>query len=68
MKFKNKTISQLAEIICGNQPNARKYFPYRSSSLITNFFSDAETEYCHDGSTRNLWVDNTLTEILNLPS
>lgn len=68
MKFRNKTISQLAEIICGNQPYAGNYFPYRTSSLITKFFNDAETDYYHDGSTRNHWVANTLIEILALPS
>ncbi len=65
MKFKNRTISQLSEIICGNQPAAGKYFPYRSSSIITKFFHDAETDYTHDGSTRSFWVTNTLTDILN---
>ncbi|WP_433862855.1 hypothetical protein [Sphingobacterium thalpophilum] len=68
MKFKNRTISQLAEVICGNQAVCGNYFPYRTSSIITKFFHDAETEYSHDGSTRNFWVANTLTEILNLPS
>ncbi|PUV25153.1 hypothetical protein DCO56_09445 [Sphingobacterium athyrii] len=68
MKFKNRTVSQLSEIICGNQPLSGNFFPYRSSSIISQFFHDAETDYTHDGSTRSHWVANTLTEILTLPS
>jgi hypothetical protein len=50
----------------GNEPMA-KFFPYRSSSYITRFFRDADTDYAHDGSTRRNWVASVLAEILNEP-
>ena len=55
-------------MICGNFPAETSYFPYRSSSYITRFFQDADTDFEHDGSTRAWWVANTLEEILNEPS
>ena len=55
-------------MICGNFPAEASYFPYRSSFYITRFFQDADTDFEHDGSTRALWVANTLEEILNEPS
>lgn len=54
-------------MICGNNFQEKPYFHYRSSYYITSFFQDADTEYEHDGSTRALWVSNTLAEILNEP-
>ncbi|MFC6156128.1 restriction endonuclease [Kribbella jiaozuonensis] len=54
---------QLADMICGNVGP----FPYRSSSYITEFFSDIETDYTHDGTTRQRWVAETLEKILEEP-
>jgi hypothetical protein len=47
----------LAGLICGN-PGASepapgyepKYFMYRSSSYITEFFQELDTDWAHDGS------------------
>lgn len=64
MKFKQRTLMQLADMICGNAPPV---FPYRSSSKITEFFRDCDTDYCHDGTTRNYWVAGTLERILAEP-
>lgn len=59
---------QLADMICGNQKETEElYFTYRSSSFLTEFFQDADTDYRHDGSTRNWWVANTLEKILQEP-
>ncbi len=68
MKFKERTIDTLADMICGNtEAGKEKLFPYRSSSVITRFFRDCDTDYCHDGSTRNWWVGERLREILTEP-
>ncbi len=67
MNFKQRTIAELADMICGNFKPEENFFPYRSSSLITRFFRDADTDYAHDGSTRNWWVAETLKTILNEP-
>ena len=59
---------QLADMICGNSPaKGQNYFKYRSSSYLTQFFQDCETDYVHDGSTRQYWVADTLTKILKEP-
>jgi hypothetical protein len=65
VKFKARTLSQLGEMICGNSgPGETAYFKYRSSSYLTEFFEDIDTEYQHDGSTRHRWVAEVLAEIL----
>ena len=68
MKFRRRTLDELADMVCGNFPAETSYFPYRTSSDITRFFQHADTDFEHDGSTRALWVANTLEEILNEPS
>ncbi len=68
MKFRRRTLDELAEMICGNASTDTSLFPYRSSSYLSRFFEDADTEYRHDGSTRALWVANVLEEILKQPS
>lgn len=44
-----------------------RYFHYRTSSSITEFFKDIETDYAHDGSTRAPWVADVLEHILTEP-
>lgn len=68
MKFRRRTLDQISDMICGNYGKDESHFPYRSSSYITRFFQDADTDYEHDGSTRATWVSNTLEEILREPS
>ncbi len=53
-------------MICGDD-EARQYFPYRSSSRLTEFFEDCDLEYVHYGSTRWRWVSDRLKEVLALP-
>jgi hypothetical protein len=67
MKWKIRTLDQIADMICGNDSRDGKYFPYRSSSVITRFFRDADTDYTHNDSTRASWVASTLAEILKEP-
>jgi hypothetical protein len=57
----NPSLMRLAEMICGNAPLS--YFPYRSSSYLTRFFIGLDLDYAHDGSTRNVWVEEVLREL-----
>ncbi|MBB0242694.1 hypothetical protein FNQ90_00865 [Streptomyces alkaliphilus] len=67
MNFKQRTLAQIADMICGNFPAEETFFVYRTSSQLTEFFSDIETDYAHDGSTRKYWVADTLEKILAEP-
>ena len=67
MEFKQRTLMALADMICGNFKTEESFFVYRSSSHLTRFFQDCDTEYVHDGSTRNYWVADTLKKILAEP-
>lgn len=63
MKWKNRNLRELADMICGNAD----HFRYRSSSYITEFFEDCDLDYEHDGSTRWAWVAGKLEEVLAQP-
>jgi len=63
MKWKQRNLRALADIVCGNV----EHFPYRSSSFITEFFADCDLNYVHDGSTRWAWVAARLEEVLAQP-
>ncbi|SFB04107.1 hypothetical protein SAMN04515620_11429 [Collimonas sp. OK607] len=67
MQFKQRSLMQLADMICGNFSESESFFLYRSSIRITEFFQDCDTDYSHDGSTRNYWVAETLKTILTEP-
>jgi hypothetical protein len=67
MQFKQRTLMQIADMICGNFPAGTSLFVYRSSSRLTEFFMDCDTDNEHDGSTRNYWVAETLRTILAEP-
>ncbi|WP_248509345.1 hypothetical protein [Streptomyces sp. D2-8] len=71
MKFRKRTLERLGDLICGNlgaadpQVGAEPaYFPYRSSSYITEFFAELDMEWEHDGSTRHRWVAGVLEQLL----
>src|SRR6476646_6312898 len=65
---KERTLAQLADMVCGNsEPGVPCFFRYRSSSYLTEFFEDCDTDYRHDGSTRKWWVAGTLRQILSEP-
>jgi hypothetical protein len=67
MEFKRRTLNQIADMICGNFAAEETFFQYRSSKYLTEFFEDIETDYQHDGSTRQWWVATTLVAILTEP-
>ena len=63
MKWKNRNLRALADIICGNVD----HFEYRSSSYITEFFEDCDLDFIHDGSTRWAWVADRIEDVLAMP-
>src|SRR5450756_822533 len=69
MKFRDRTLVQIADMICGNvkKPEEGTFFNYRSSSSLNDFFREADTDYLHDGSTRKDWVAGVLAKILAEP-
>lgn len=67
MNFKARTIEALATMICGNYETEKSFFKYRSSKYLTRFFRDCDTDYTHNGSTRDAWVEEVLKEILAEP-
>jgi len=60
MKFKNRNLRALAEMIVGDA----EFFPYRSGSRITEFFEECGLEFKHDGTTRWSWTAQRLLELL----
>lgn len=74
MKFKRRTSLSLGDLVCGNlgadspgPDEEPKYFPYRSSSKITEFFEDLGTDWVHDGTTRNWWIADKIDAMLAEP-
>ncbi len=65
MKWRKRTLDEIADMICGNGEGSP--FIYRSSSYITRFFQDADTDHVHDGSTRYAWVASILEQMLAEP-
>lgn len=65
MTFRRRTITELADMICGNFDDSTSFFPYRSSSYLTEFFRDCNLEFVHDGSTRKWWAADVLEKILS---
>ena len=68
MRLAKRTISNLAEMICGASGNGlQSYewnnFPYRSSSELSRFFRNCDLDYIHNGETRYYWVENVLDEL-----
>ena len=52
LKFKDRTINALADMICGNTDAGKEVlFPYRSRSYITRFFLECATYSVHHGTT-----------------
>ena len=66
MKWKTRTLEQVAEMICGDKPES--YFRYLSGPNLSRFFRDANTDFAHDGSTRRFWVADVLQKIMDSPS
>ena len=68
MQFKVRTLDALADMVCGNFPQDTTHFVYRSSTFLTRFFQDCDTDYEHDGSTRGIWVAEVLKKMLAEPA
>lgn len=66
MEFKRRTLSELADMICGSY-DGTTLFRYRSGRFLTEFFYDCDIDYTHDGSTRGSWVYDRLHDILQEP-
>jgi len=67
VKFRKRTLESLGDLVCGNlgsedpgSSSEPKYFPYRSSMYITEFFAELGTDWVHDGQTRHRWVADVL--------
>ena len=45
MKWKDRTIDEIAEMICLPQGKTDTFFVYRSSYYVARFFRDADTGY-----------------------
>jgi hypothetical protein len=67
MLFKQRTLAQIADMICGNYDQETTVFKYRSSSRLTEFFQDCDTDYVHNGTTRSSWVAEQLRDMLSQP-
>lgn len=67
MEFKQRPLMRLAQLICGNGDEKTTLFVYRSSSRLTEFFQDCDTDYIHRGETRDRWVVEVLKAILAEP-
>lgn len=68
MKFKQRTLYALGDMICGNSELGKpSFFKYRSSSYLSQFFMECDTDYRHGGSTRKVWVAEVLEKILDEP-
>lgn len=63
MKFKNRNLRAIAEMIVGDVD----YFPYRSSSYITEFFEECDLDFRHNGHTRWKWTAERISELLEEP-
>ena len=69
--MRRRTLTEIADMICGNvtREDGVSYFPYRSSSYLTEFFADCDMEqFVHGRSTRKWWVAGVLEEIAQQPS
>ena len=69
MKWRDRTVEEIAEMICIPQgTEGASFFKYRSSSYINRFFRDADTDFVHQSSSsRASWAADTLREILENP-
>jgi hypothetical protein len=74
MKFRRHNLEDLGDLICGNlgaeapkEGEEPRYFRYRSSTYLTRFFQELDTDWAHDGSTRHRWVADVIESMLKEP-
>ncbi|MEZ4438604.1 MAG: hypothetical protein R3B72_05925 [Polyangiaceae bacterium] len=69
MKLKMRTLHDLADYVTGgasgvdDKRNRGANFLYRSSSALSEFFRDCETDYVHRGASRVPWTLGVLQEM-----
>jgi len=59
MRLPERVLEELAKMVVGDA----EYFPYRSSSYITRFFTRCGLPFVHDGSTRPRWAQERLADL-----
>lgn len=57
------TKNKIAEFICGDISEPIKYPIYRSSYYLTQFFKEIGINAVHDGSTRNKWAQEIVSNL-----
>ena len=72
MKFLTKTVTEIAEMICGNAP-ADDHFVYRTGRKLDDFFEDAGADSSYmakvtPGCSRAVWTEEMLDQILAEPA
>lgn len=69
MKFRQRTISEIADMICGNDISEPSVFRYRTKTDLDEFFRDAGTNLDFDpwANSRKLWTAGTLGKIFDEP-
>jgi len=67
MKFRQRTLSELADMICGNEP-VSEFFQYRTSHKLYEFFADADASDIPGGpGSRASWTLSILDAIMAEP-
>jgi hypothetical protein len=67
MKWRAKTLDEIADMICGNGNVDEVNFGYRTGWDLTKFFADMDTGYRHDGTSRTSWVSSALSQAMSGP-
>ena len=60
MNFKSRNLDEIARMVVGDA----EFFPYRSSSHITQFFEECDLDFVHDSTTHYRWTADRLSELL----
>src|SRR5260370_40208896 len=78
MQLKARTLHDLAEMVTGgggsgvfggsDRGKIGSAFPYRSSSTLTEFFRNCDTDHVHQGTSRIPWTEEVLTTLNTGPS
>jgi len=69
MQLKARTLHDLAQLVTGgsgfstSREGLASSFPYRTSSGLTDFFRNCDTEYAHQGGSRVPWTQEVLADL-----
>lgn len=70
MKMRRRTVTELADMICGNAP-VQERFVYRTSAKLDDFFEDADATFDETaftlGNSRRGWTEQVLEQIIAKP-